>query len=353
MEAQNRQFRTYSLGGIERLSLPQPLSLAVRKRLFALYQPQRLPAKLAWKFLTLLPGKPKIGKLYSVQQDLSEQVERFQWQRWLIEAEELLQVDSLIPVFYYPPNTSRRKFSIFLTDLSGHLRAYAKFAWIGSLQEQHLLTERKADKFLGALRPQRFDYPLLTHSGRFEETEYNLFQPLMVENSTTPNRWGQAHSAYWQEMKKATARQLEIQQLDWWAQIGKLHGDWLVMARWLADENKHVTCSAAHGDFVPWNLCTTTQKLTVFDWEYFEPYAPVLLDPVYFVLNIAIRYAAESSYEELLAMLCGILPEESRQSTWTTDLALALIYLRLQDTHKLIADILDRCAKGLAATLVN
>lgn len=352
MDSTDSNFRTYSLGGIERLSLPAVLTRTTRKRLLSLYKPQRLTAKLAWKLFPLLPGNLKFGRLYAVQPKLSVQVQTFHWQTWLNEVEEVLQSNSLIPAFYYPPDTERRKFSILLTDPSGNLQAYAKLAWKGSLQQQHLQNERKAAELLGTLGLRSFDYPKLIHSGYFEETEYNLFQPIKDDCQSLQNRWEQLHNAYWQEMKHATARQFELRQLTWWEQTNRLDGDWLPLAQWLEDHYSSITCCAAHGDFVPWNLCSSGQTLMIYDWEYFESNAPALLDPVYFVLSLAARYTPKSSCEELLSLLSRNLPEESKQPHWMADLALAFCYLRLQSVHGSIMGLLDKCAAQFKSKLV-
>jgi hypothetical protein len=353
LNAQTLKFQTFSLGGVERLSLPTTVRRSVRQKLLGLYRPHRPAAKLAWKLFPLFPGNPRIGKLYAVNQQLSARLEGYNWQRWLSEVENVLNKGPLLPVFYYPPQSERKKFSVLLIDYAGNAYAYAKQAWTGTLQQQHLQNERNAAERLSELKPKSYTYPLLIHSGCFEEKEYNLFQPLHEQCHALPNDWGRLHRDYWQEMKEATLQRVELRKISWWQQAAKMSGDWSALVHWLEEKDEVVECCAAHGDFAPWNLCVTEKRLTVFDWEYFEPCAPILLDPVYFVLSVSVHLLHHSNYADIFSTLCEGFFEESQQSSWSTNLVLAFIYLRLQIPHAALTGMLDKCAERFRATFVT
>lgn len=50
--------------------------------------------------------------------------------------------------------------------------------------------------------------------------------------------------------------------------------------------NKPWFFAAAHGDFTPWNMRLLTGKISLFDWEYFLPSAPVGWDILYFIFQV-------------------------------------------------------------------
>src|SRR5690606_33473258 len=100
-----------------------------------------------------------------------------------------------------------------------------------------------------------------------------------------------------------------------------------------------------------WNLYATENSLTVFDWENFELCAPVLLDPLYFVLSTNVLISKNHNSSQILASLYQILFGKTQQNSWIADVALACVYLKLHTSGGVVADTLDRCAKQLRCSL--
>jgi hypothetical protein len=303
--------------------------------------------------MPLFPGHLKIGRFYAVQQGLSARLERFDWQRWLDEVKSVLKTGDLIPAFYYPPQIERKKFSVLLIDQLGDTHAYAKHAWAGSLEQEHLQNERSAAKLLSDLKPQSYSYPRIIHSSCFEGSYYNLFQPITDPCQNTPQRWVQVYEDYWHEMRNLTLQHVELQRVSWWRQVNNLNENWLTLAHWLEAKNEMIACCAAHGDFAPWNLCVTRDTLTIFDWENFEPCAPVLLDPLYFVLSISVYLSNHSTCSEILSKLRQIISDETIQRSWSANLTFAFIYLRLHASNLVFIDMLDRCGERFRTSFIT
>ena len=62
--------------------------------------------------------------------------------------------------------------------------------------------------------------------------------------------------------------------------------------------------TAAHGDFAPWNLRSSSGRLTVFDWEYFLPSVPAGWDILHFVFrveNLIRRQPLQKIFERYVA----------------------------------------------------
>lgn len=81
----------------------------------------------------------------------------------------------------------------------------------------------------------------------------------------------------------------------------------------LEKDNKFVSVSLSHGDFTPWNMYVTKQKLHLFDWELSENQMPMMFDLIHFVFqsNIMIK---QKSYNEIIVSLKVLLKKGNTQT---------------------------------------
>lgn len=345
------QFQTFVIRGNERICMPRGLPRSLRQRVLSLFAPNRLITKYMWNLLSWLPVGLQVSPSYAVQQGLSSQLSAFDWQGWLDEVETELGVGPLMPFFYFPPQSVRRKFSVLMLDALGNPRAYAKHAWHGSEELVYLQRERSAARYLAALEPFDFDFPRLIYSSEYKETDYNVFEPLSVQCQPIRDRWTHLHTKFLRAMRQRTHQEVELQDAEWWSRSLALQGSWPDLAQRLVARSASVVCCAAHGDFLPWNLCVCTNGLSVFDWENFAPCAPILTDPLYFVLGTSYYYSKNTKWSAILSVLQQILPDDAQRDMWVVDLVAAMLYLKVRASDDKLDSLLDQYADSVVALL--
>lgn len=194
---------------------------------------------------------------------------------------------AFLPVRRAIPNS---KPTMRLFDRSGDPLGYAKVGWSDATRDVVRNEARALVEIHDRLTTLRA--PALASAGRWLGNEYAIASPLpagvgsyRAEPSTTPqllldiaasgttSRAPLAQSSFGARMrndlKQAAANEPEASDaLLGWLQRLERRDDELDFGRW-------------HGDFVPWNLGTTTRGPVAWDWEYSDPDVPVGLDLVH------------------------------------------------------------------------
>lgn len=86
----------------------------------------------------------------------------------------------------------------------------------------------------------------------------------------------------------------------------------LLLIEFIEESDKLVTTSISHGDFTPWNMYLSKEKLHLFDWELSENEMPLMYDLFHYVFqaNIMIRHR---SYQEIHDALQNVLKMKNIQ----------------------------------------
>jgi hypothetical protein len=86
----------------------------------------------------------------------------------------------------------------------------------------------------------------------------------------------------------------------------------LLLIEFIEESDKLVTTSISHGDFTPWNMYLSKEKLHLFDWELSENEMPLMYDLFHYVfqVNIMIRHR---SYQEIQDALQNVLKMKNIQ----------------------------------------
>ena len=340
LERLHMAFDTYVVNGVERISVPSDISSSIRHRMLDLYRPIRWYAKVAWKLeqkLTLVG----LSKFCSTRMmDPSSRLDNFDWRSWLAELAVVLKAQQLLPAFYFPPQVERKKCSVLLFDTDGCPVAYGKLAW-GNLEKVKLSHEISAMILCSQLAPQTFRIPALLHSGTYDARPYCLFEPLPKDSKAISRGCGEFHLAAWSELSSATQHNLHTIDIPWWGKTTLLPASWSDLLEKLASvPANELPLSWAHGDFAVWNTCIDSTNLYIFDWEDFEPHAPLWLDLVYCVLSYELLVRRNRNRADIIAKICDMMKRSS--IPWNKyDLALALVYLRIQSDHSGLSSFFD------------
>lgn len=51
------------------------------------------------------------------------------------------------------------------------------------------------------------------------------------------------------------------------------------------NENLEIEVSLCHGDFTPWNMYVSNEKLNIYDWELSQPFTPIGFDAFHFIIQ--------------------------------------------------------------------
>ena len=79
---------------------------------------------------------------------------------------------------------------------------------------------------------------------------------------------------------------------------------------YLGESEKIVSVSLSHGDFTPWNMYLTKEKLHVFDWELSEKEMPLMYDLYHYVFQSEIMIK-HNGYKQIQESLKDILKKSN------------------------------------------
>ena len=93
-------------------------------------------------------------------------------------------------------------------------------------------------------------------------------------------------------------------------QVQTLANNSLYLLGILKKQNETVYVSTSHGDFTPWNIFLSKDRLHVFDWELSNNEIPILYDIIHFVFQSKILIKKQG-YQEVLFELRTILKKDA------------------------------------------
>ncbi|MBQ0768225.1 MAG: phosphotransferase [Bizionia sp.] len=85
-----------------------------------------------------------------------------------------------------------------------------------------------------------------------------------------------------------------------------------LLSKGILDTKEDVAVSLSHGDFTPWNMFVTKEKLLLFDWELSESKMPLMFDLIHFVFQTDVLIN-KRDYQDIKAALKVLLQESKVQ----------------------------------------
>lgn len=208
---------------------------------------------------------------------------------------------------------ANRKPVLHLVDSSGTTVAWAKVG-VDPLTSHRIAHEARVLRDFGGTRPGSLRTPRLLATGRWREFDYLILEPL-----ATAGGRGVDAPALWSALRELVAAFPQQEQplagSAWWSALtttlrglrspgaDKLRrvADLLVEA----DGPRPLRLGATHGDWSPWNTGVADGVAMAWDWERFDPLAPVGLD----VLHYRFQRASARSAHELSEVADSILAD--------------------------------------------
>jgi hypothetical protein len=220
---------------------------------------------------------------------------------------EALGRDDLAAAILLGPVRPNRKPVIQLLDPAGRPLGYVKVGWNG-LTRRLVRREAAMLERLAAAEPRAFQVPRLLHQGRWHDLEVTIssalphrllprrgrrgaLPPLAAGREVAAlggiTRAALGDSPYWNDLsgrlaalrRRAAGRAAE--RLDGLlAALGARSGSPLWFGSW-------------HGDWGPWNMRATGDRLLVWDWERSGDGVPLGFDPLHFAFQTALQQRRE------------------------------------------------------------
>ena len=250
------------------------------------------------------------------------------WKAWLGKTAEALGHEDLAAAFYFPPQLGRRKAGVWLMTEEGEAVAFAKIAWDDRSREE-LWREAEGLRCVARLSPDSFRAPSLLSTGEMDGRACNVYSLLPPGSGNAPKKWGRSYEAAWRELLMKTARKSRLERLSWWPSVPAYGEVWRRLADLIArqEPDSGFEFYAAHGDLAPWNARREGKALWLFDWEQFDRQAPILLDPLHFLLQVEVSLRKRSLRRAALRML-NSLAKWSRPKPARANMGLVLAYWR-------------------------
>jgi len=279
-------FDNYAINGVDRISIPIDASSHIREKALALYTPTRLHARLAWGVIKRLSRMARPRGIVQQTNGPSCRIDGFDSAGWVKEVCAILGRTQLTIAYYFPPERSRSKCAALLFGTDGTPAAFAKIAW-GNTELSQAWRESEGLAFYRGREMRSFQAPNVLYSGEYDGRSYALFSPIPSNARAAPSRWTDTYRQCWVEMANSTMLRMSLSQLDWWSDAGLRNSAWKQTIKLVEghEPDEGYRFYAAHGDFAPWNARVLPRSLYLFDWEGFEPQAPLFLDPFYFALS--------------------------------------------------------------------
>lgn len=212
---------------------------------------------------------------------------------FLAHVSQVLGQDLAVAVHLGPPRANRKPV-LHLMDTRGRSVAFAKLG-VNELTCFRVRTEAEALRQLRGVHMPGLLTPTAIASGTWRDVDYLVMKPVAT--------WSRAKvSTRLRERATKTLvtrfprRQTTLAEASWWLRtISDLdqcgEASEAVRLRAVADRlvQRHgdqvLVAGAAHGDWSPWNMCSHTSHLAVWDWERFSLDTPRGWDSLHFALN--------------------------------------------------------------------
>jgi hypothetical protein len=212
-----------------------------------------------------------------------------------------------------------RKAVVLVSGAAGDVRGLLKLSLTGAAREQ-VRREAEALRRLSGLASTRVFAPALLDHGRAGGLAW-LVQGFL-EGRRSPDALGAAHFSFLAELHSRTAEESLLVGLEVFraarARLDALRDavdpEWHETMSALRDAllrhaaGERIPCSTCHGDFAPWNLLVSRDRIVAFDWEFCQERVPALFDLLHFHIQtgILVRHVgARRLLEELDALAAG------------------------------------------------
>jgi hypothetical protein len=206
-----------------------------------------------------------------------------------------------------------RKPVLQVFDEQGHCRAFAKVGW----SENTCADVTAEGRALAAVTAHEYQH--VVPPALLARTSW-AGRPVLVIGPLEPSPW-RRHRRLWSPPEEAMAELSQrfsapdgkLADSDWW------HRQWQATGS-LADPvargrfgrameqvaaivgRRPLQWGAWHGDWTPWNMAITGDRVLLWDWERFETGVPMGLDPLHYVVN-ALNSGAPASTEGVVRAL--------------------------------------------------
>ncbi|MEM7125471.1 MAG: hypothetical protein AAF702_04040 [Chloroflexota bacterium] len=334
-------YDTYVIGGVDRVSVPAEVSHRIRQRMLGLYLPHKVPARFAWYLIRNTPALRHLRWISYHANGPSQRHDGLDWEKWTCEVAQELSLGKVLAAFYFPPQINRKQCSVLLFDKTDEPIAFARLAW-GAQEIKQSMREQRGLAFFQSYDFQTFEAPVFLFQGQFEGTHYVLYSPIPLIAKRAPGFWNEIYQQAWAEMVRLTEKSVMLNNLHWWDSKTFSDCTWNTVVARLKSllANRGARCSAAHGDFTPWNARIISNRLLLFDWENFEHEAPLFLDPFYFVLSHSVLVKNQRSYSAIYSHIIDTLSLSVIQPD-EADILLTLVYLKIHLQNPLLIRIID------------
>jgi len=217
---------------------------------------------------------------------------------------EALGIDDIIFALSLGDPNLYRKVTALIFDKNENPIAFGKMGC--TPQAKSLIkNERHALELMNAAAIQSATIPKMLGSGETDSSFWLLQSPLM-NGHTSPNNLCDEHFNFLCDLSRNTTQAIPLSssalfeyfqhvlkdgslgiKKEFEAErhfIEKLRNQ--ILALTSEDLAKQWPFSAAHGDFAPWNMRLTKDRLALFDWEHYLPLAPGGWDILYFIFRV-------------------------------------------------------------------
>ncbi|TVL98271.1 MAG: hypothetical protein CV087_21570 [Candidatus Brocadia sp. WS118] len=257
---------------IPRLAIEEEHHAADIQLAFSAFQTYSLPGRF-WR--TLLRSAFSAGMSLLVSRKIPVRQLPLPPREDFEKIDTLLGNDTAYPVFQFPYNPERKKFSAFARR-EGKVY-YLKCAF-GPGSREELQQEIAALRRLSDVKFEKFMIPELVDSCISENIVAAYYEPLPV-NTGQPKRWEKRFLEIWKELTEKTRRESAISEIKWIENL-RSHPQWRSLLEDISAET--LIISQNHGDFLPWNMRYAAKSWYLFDWEEAGDNAPFLYDPLHY-----------------------------------------------------------------------
>lgn len=209
---------------------------------------------------------------------------------------KVLDRDMVLSLRIGPPRANRKPVLELLSP-GGELIGFAKMGITG-LTRELVRAEAAALDVLAASGLTRLEAPRLLHHGQWREHEVLVQAPLSGSGRTVPQAMLTSAMAELATVGGVTIER--VAQTRYWQRLrSRLEacgagGPAAALLQIMADlqstaEATSLAFGSWHGDWTPWNMAFSGERVLVWDWERFESGVPVGYDSVHYQLQRAVE----------------------------------------------------------------